>query len=531
MTSLAWYCNRLFTTEPQRTQRGHGEIHNCFCVLCGFVTSVLKLVVYPSLKVSFRLLILLFLLLPAPCVFADFEQIRDLIRRGDFAHALRACEQDLKLQPGDFRIWTLKGIALQGVGRNTQSLDAFRQALAIQPKFLPALQGAAQLEYQMRDPQCRKTLETILQLRPEPTAHAMLGVLAFERKDCTAAIEHYEKAGAATDDPIVKWQRGSCAYQLEQWDKAEVQFRELLSLKEDDRVRYNLGLVQHGGKKYADAVATLQPLVQKDRPDPDALSLLASSYETNKQTPEALQILRRAIDLYPREERLYVDLATLCLEHSAFPIGTEVLEAGAKNIPNSARIQTMLGVMHASAGVLIKAEEAFRRAEQLAPDAAYGRVGLAIILMNNGAADNMIRLLREQAKRVPEVPLVNLTLADALVQRANSTPELQEAQTLLLRVVKRQPANATAHTLLGKIYLRLGDRNEAVRALETATRLDPSDRTASYQLMTLYQRLGRTKDAAILKEKVQKLLDAESAGEAEAGRYRLVRVPEGRPAQ
>jgi len=151
--------------------------------------------------------------------------------------------------------------------------------------------------------------------------------------------------------------------------------------------------------------------------------------------------------------------------------------------------------------------------------------------MNNGAADNVIRLLREQSQRAPDVPLVNLTLADALLQRGTSPAELQESQSLLLRVIKRQPAKATAHTLLGKIYLRLGDKDGAARALETAIRLDPSDRAATYQLMTLYQRMGRTKDAAALKEKVQKLLDAESVGDVQGGRYRLVRVPEGRPVQ
>ncbi|MEJ7710712.1 MAG: tetratricopeptide repeat protein [Pyrinomonadaceae bacterium] len=477
------------------------------------------------------LILLLVILGHAPSVFANFEQIRDLIRRGDFASALQVCDQDLKLQPRDFRILTLKGIALQGVGRTAESLDAFRRALAIEPQFLPALQAAAQLEYQMRDPRCQQTLEAILHLRPEPTVHAMLGVLAFERKDCAAAIAHYEKAGGVADDPIVKWQRGSCFYQLEQWDAAEVQFRALLSLKEDDQVRYNLGLVQSSGGKYADAIATLQTLARKDRPDADAMSLLASAYEANKQTPEALEILRRAIDLYPREERLYLDLAALCLEHSAFLIGTEILEAGAQNIPQSARIQTMLGVMHASSGVMIKAEEAFKRAEQLGPDASYGRVGLAIILMHNGAADQMIRLLREQAKRGPDVPVVNITLAQALLQTSNSPDELREAQSLLLRVIERRPVDAAAHSLLGKIYLRLGDTSAAALTLETTIRLNPSDRGAAYQLMILYQRAGRTREAADLKAKVEKLIDTESAEEVEAGRYRLVRVPEGRPGQ
>ncbi|MEJ7619043.1 MAG: tetratricopeptide repeat protein, partial [Pyrinomonadaceae bacterium] len=187
------------------------------------------------------------------------------------------------------------------------------------------------------------------------------------------------------------------------------------------------------------------------------------------------------------------------------------------------------GVMHASSGTLIKAEEAFRKAEQLAPDAGFGRVGLAIILMNNGAADQMIRLLREQIKRDPYVSVVNLTLAEALLQKGNSTNDLQEAERLLLRVIERHSAHAAAHSLLGKIYLRTGNTSGAERALETTIRLDSSDRSATYQLMTLYQRTGRTREAAALKVRMQKLLDAESTGEAE--RYRLVRMPESRAAQ
>src|SRR5262245_2445160 len=107
--------------------------------------------------------VFMFLLLFVPRASAQgFEQARDLLRRGEFAAALQACDESLKTQPRNFQIWTLKGIALQGVGKNADSLAAFRRALTIQPAFLPALQGAAQLEYQLHDPNCRKTLETLL---------------------------------------------------------------------------------------------------------------------------------------------------------------------------------------------------------------------------------------------------------------------------------------------------------------------------------------------------------------------------------
>lgn len=477
-------------------------------------------------------LVLIFFVVSGPAGFAQgFEQARDLIRRGEFAAAVQACEAGLKKQPRDFQLWMLKGIALQGVGQNKESLDAFRRSLAIQPKFLPALQAAAQLEYQLQDPNCRKTLETLLQLRPDPTAHAMLGVLAFESKDCATALKHYSEAGEAARDPIIRSQSAACHFELQQWAPAEAQFQELLALKEDDRARYNLGLTQVNAKKFTEAVATLKPLAERAAPEPDAVSLLATAYEGATQLTDAFDVLRRVINLYPREERLYADLANLCLEHSAIDLGLEVLEVGMKNNPSSARIQTMIGVLLARADRMDNAEAAFRKAEELAPDAAFGRVGLAVAMMQLGAADEAIKHLRGQLQRTPGDAQVSLMLAQSLLQKDSSPGEMKEAQGLLRSLIARQPENARAYSLLGKLYLRREDAVNAARALETAIKLDPSDRNSTYQLMTVYRKQGRIKQAAALQGRVEALIDDERAAEVEAARYRLMRAPEGRPKQ
>lgn len=462
----------------------------------------------------------------APEISADFEQIRSLIRRGEFVAALQACDKDLRVNPRDFRILTLKGIALQGLGRNLESLEAFRQALKIQPKFLPALQGAAQLEYILHDPHCRQTLEAILKIQPEmPTAHAMLGVLSFEERDCKSTLEHFRKAGQISEMPPIKWRRAFCYYETESWAEAERDFVDLLNLKEDERVRYNLGLVRLKEGKSAEAITTLRPLLQKESPDPEVMSLLAASYEANKQTPEAFQILRRAIELYPYDEQLYVDLGILCLEHSSFLAGIEVLRIGVQNIPQSARIQIMLGIMQASAGFFAEAEKAFKKADQLSPNEAIGKVGLAIMMLHAGAADQVISLLREQIKRA-SIPLVELLLVEALLQKEEVTSnDLQEAKSLLLSSIKQQPTNAKAYTLLGKIYLREGNINDAVRALEKADRLDPSDRASIYQLMTLYNRLGRKQEAMDLMNRLRVIQESERIKESTSERYRLVLTP------
>ncbi len=472
--------------------------------------------------VIFLLLILIFA--------QDFDQARDHLRRGEFAAALDACEAGLKAQPRNHQLHTLKAIALDGLGRQPESLASFRRALAIEPKFVPALQGAAQLEYKLRDPNCRKTLETLLQIRPEPTAHAMLGVLAFESKDCAMAMKQYAAAGDAANDPIIRWQRATCHFQFKQWPEAETQFQSLLAMREDDRIRYNLGLAQVEGKKFAEAVRSLRPLAQKADPDAESISLLATALEGNKQLAEGIEALRRGIELYPTEERLYIDLANLCLENNGIPLGIEVLEAGLRNQPRSARLWTMLGVLNARADQRAKAEEAFRSAVANAPDSAFGRVGLAATLMQLGAVDEAIAQLRDQHRRTPADAQVSLTLAQALLQKDSTPAELREAQGLLRALLQRDPRNARAHSLLGKLHLRREEVLPAARALEMALRLDPADRNATYQLMTVYRKQGRMKEAAALQSRVEELLDRERAAETESARHRLVRAPEGRPA-
>jgi len=457
----------------------------------------------------------------------SFERAREHVRRGEFSAALQVCDEGLRSEPRSHQLLTLKGIALQGLGENRESLAAFRRAQALNPKFLPALQGAAQLEYQLHDPNCRKTLEALLQLRPEPIVHAMLAVLAFEQKDCATALKHYDSAGENANQPVIKWQRATCYFQLQDWDSAARQFRELLNLKEDNRIRFNLGLAETRAGRHAEAIAVLTAL--RSQADADGLSLLASAYEANGQTPNALEVLREAIARFPLEERLYADLATICLDHNAIPLGVEVLDAGTRNLPRSARLQALLGVLHARGEQRDKAEAAFKLAEQLDPDAGYGRVGLAVAMMESGAVDDAIRLLREQNRRTPGDPRVSLTLAQALLQKDSSPAEMKEAHTLLQDLIARQPDNARAHSLHGKLYLRRDETVEAARALERAISLDPSDRNSTYQLMTVYRKQGRLREAVILQNKVQKLLDDERAADIEAARYRLVRAPESRP--
>ena len=450
-------------------------------------------------------------------LFADNAAIRASILAGKFAEAVAACDRELKNAPANASILTLKGLALRASGDAPAGLAVFRQAIAAAPSYLPALQAAAQLEFQARDPIARKTLASIVKFDPSNgTAHAMLGELAFESRDCARAVPHFAKAPR---QPLARWQNGVCLFELERWREAAIEFQALLALREHPPTRFNLALSHWRAKDPVATLAALEPIAGPNA-DPATLSLQAAALRERNEIPRAIEVLQRAIAAHPADERLLLDLAVICLDRNAVELGIAVLEAGLVNIPGSIRLLTALGVFHVRSGNLEKAEEQFRAVEKLSPESGMGQVAAAMVMMQLGLPGDAIRRLRG----IPSPsPIVSLTLVRALLQKNPSSQERLEARKLLAAVIAAEPANTAALSLFGKILAQDGDAANAAKALETALKLDPDDRAAAYQLMLLYRRAGRSAEAARLNELVRGSLAKEASDTLEAQRYQLFR--------
>ena len=228
------------------------------------------------------------------------------------------------------------------------------------PDYLAALQGAAEIEFPQRDPGAQARLKKVISIHSEnPTAHAMLGVLAFERQDCPAAVRHFARAKPTlAENRLALWQYGQCLFQEGDAQAASQIFQQLLDLEPaNSAVRFNLALslfeANLHNKEADDAV---NPLAALEKPDLEVLSLLADAYLSNQQVPEALETLKRAVAIYPRQERHYLDLANLCMEQEAHDLGLEILGAGIRNVPQSARLHGMRGVILAQLSEFEQAE-------------------------------------------------------------------------------------------------------------------------------------------------------------------------------
>jgi tetratricopeptide (TPR) repeat protein len=453
--------------------------------------------------------------LAAAPAFADIAAIRDLLRSGKFAEAKLACEQALQVQPANAALLTLKAFSLRGLGDNTGGLNALRGALKISPNYAPALQAAAELEFEARDPRAPATLGAILRLDPSnEVAHNMLGELAFEAQDYRRALIHLAKA---QQRPLVRWQQGVCHFMLERWADASKEFASLLQLSEHAPTRFNLALTYW---RAGDAAQTLQALGELD--DADSLSLRAAALRALKDVPKALEVLQAAVRRYPQDERLFQELALLCYDQNAIELGVSILEAGVQHNPNSVRLLTALGVFRVRLGENEKGETHFAAARRLAPQSGLGEVATASTLMQLGLSGEAVKVLR---KLPPADPMVALTLARALLLDAPSPEDKAEAKKLLAGVIEREPSNVAARSLLGKTLAQDGALAAALVQLEAALKLDPAHRATLYQLMTIYKKQGRSADVARLGTRLRDLLAKEKADELEAQEYQLSLAP------
>src|SRR6267378_3331310 len=97
--------------------------------------------------------------------------VASALRGKQFERALQLLQPALQEFPTNPQLWTFEGLAYSGKGDQKRA-----------PDYLPALEGAAQLEYEAGSPGAGPLLQHVLRLRPsDPTSHAMLAVLAYQR--------------------------------------------------------------------------------------------------------------------------------------------------------------------------------------------------------------------------------------------------------------------------------------------------------------------------------------------------------------
>jgi tetratricopeptide (TPR) repeat protein len=461
------------------------------------------------------------------------RSITAALRAGHYQQALDLARAAERSSPNDVRIFVLEGIALTRLGKDSEALRALKNAIALSPDYVPALEAAAEIEYRYGMPEAAAHLQRLLKLKPgEPTAHAMLGALAWRKSDCVSAVQHFEQAKVVIDrQPEALREFGACLLKLKRADEAAAVFRGLTALEpQDRRVLHSLAVALMDAGQFREAIAALEPLAKATPSDPVALELTSSAYESLGETPQAVALLRQAILADPRNEDLYLDFANLSFVHQSFQVGIDVITSGLKMLPDSAPLYLARGILYVQLSDYSNADADFDKAEQLRPRNGLSSAarGLAQIQQNN--LGQALVTVRSQLKTSPNDPFLHYVLAELLARQGAQpgSPEFQAAIESARAAVRLKPDFSLARDVLSRLYLEAGQPDRAIEQCRLALRDNPEDEMALYRLIRALQSSGRPEVAAevkVLLKRFATLREELRKRDSETSKYRLVEEP------
>jgi tetratricopeptide (TPR) repeat protein len=456
------------------------------------------------------------------------EAIQSALRVRDFEQALKLVTSELRQFPRDARLWTLQGIAFAAVGKDREALEAYDKSLSISPNYLPALEGAAGLEYKAGSANAIPRLDRILkQLPNNPTSHAMLAVLASKQHDCQTAVKHFAQASQViSGQPAALAEYGSCLMDLERPLEAAAVFQQLVTqFPGEPRARYDLARAQLAAHKGKDATETLQPLLEAKDPNPDVLDVASSAYEEQGDTPKAVELLREAIVVDPTKIKYYLDFATLSFNHQSFQVGIDMVNAGLKRLPNAAPLYVARGVLYIQLAQYDEGEADFQRAIRLDPKQASGAVAQGMAQIQQSNLDQALATVTSQLKSHNQDAFLYYMKAQILAQK-NAVPdsaEFKEAIAAAVRATQLNPDFVLARDILGSLYLKSGQLNLAAEQSRLALKGNPSDQEALYHLIQALRQSGKGSKTEMA-ELVQRLADLRRESreqEASTNKYKL----------
>ena len=455
-------------------------------------------------------------------------QVTSALHAEHFEQAVRLADKALTSFPNDPQLWTLKAIGLSAEKKSQEALVAYHHALKISPNYLPALEGAAQIDYDTGEKEAATLLRRIAQLRPsDPTSHAMLGALAYKRGDCAETVHEFELSQQLIDKQAGALQEyGACLLRLRQFDKAISIFEGIVSANPNDpRAIRALAFAQVKADRPRDALATLRPLI--DSPDADAatLQLAASAYEGTGDTPEAVKLLRDAIINDPHKTALYVDFANLAFAHQSFQAGIEMMNSGLKFEPNAAPLYLARGVLYVQVGNFEQAEADFDRAEELDPNQPAGVAqGLAAEERHQDDPDVALAVVRSKLAKNPTDPFLHYLQAAIIQQKAPTVGslEFQRGVQSAKKAIALQPSLASAHDVLASFYLQAGNTELAIAECRAALEHNPKDQTAMYRLIVALRKRDRKAEIPDILKRLAQARQEATKKEAEDNRYKLV---------
>jgi tetratricopeptide (TPR) repeat protein len=484
---------------------------------------------------------------------AELAQSEALFKQGQLAEAKTSVEQFLQSHPSSVDGYNLLGIICSGQQDFNCSLDAFQQALKLNPASSrthtnlgnlyasAAKTDLAEKEFRKAlaiapsDQQANYNLALLLLADGKP-----IGAIPLLQRVHPPTVEArmnlvraYLRAGRASEGLALARQLsiesksdvqrhftlGLLLASEKQYKTAETELERADSLKPGTfEILYNLGQAYLGSANYSKAELVLHRALAIKPDSADAMYLLAQVFDEESRPVDALDLLARAHKIAPKNADIIFLLARVSMAQNFYEDAIPLLESGIKLAPGRVDLHAALGESYFMSGKADKAIDEFKTLIELDPSArSYTFMGLSY--RHLGRFDEARKFFEEGLKRDPKnaACLFNIGyieerqgnaliadekfqqalrsnpgFADALLELANlrtKDKKFVEAADLLRRFVKVSRDPAPGYYKLAMLERSLHQMDAAQRDLQVFQTLSKNSSTGPYPYQHLFDYL------------------------------------------
>jgi tetratricopeptide (TPR) repeat protein/TolB-like protein/DNA-binding winged helix-turn-helix (wHTH) protein len=282
-------------------------------------------------------------------------------------------------------------------------------------------------------------------------------------------------------------------------DKAKSACANALSLNPNlDVVHVALGDLYRDTGQYADSEAAYNRALEIDPSNSESLTGLGIVYARQKRFDEAEASLRKAVDIHPGDRRTYNRLGVFYFRTGRFEEAIEQYEYAVALEPNDMVGYANLGGAYMLAGNFTSAALAYQAAIDIEPTSStYSNLGLMHYYL--GDLDAAIASHNKAIELQPNDHLARSNLGDALWnagRKAEAQREFGKAETMAEGALAVNPNDPLKMMDLAWIRAMLGEHAEARVLMNKALELAPDDPYTYYYDGIVYLRAG-DKEAAM----------------------------------
>jgi tetratricopeptide (TPR) repeat protein len=362
------------------------------------------------------------------------------LRSGELEQAKQALETALKYAP-DYQTARQSLAELENrMGAVDEGLVNARRLVQSNPGDVAAMLAYSQSLILKQDyTQAGKVLKVVLERAPStPEAHRQLGILYLAGKNLSAARKQFKEAWdlQPTSKPLLEGVL--LGYVVEKQTDAAIDFlrKEIQARPGDALLYHELAQVYLWQKKRVEAVAALQKALSLSPANSDSTVLLADASAADKRPEQAIQLIAAAINGRPKDADLMI----------------------------------RAGMIFEKIQRWDEARNAYERALQIDSGNALAKNNLAWVLVEHGGNIDQALKLAQQAK---EKLVDNLQVTNTIGWIYYKKGIYKTASNYLKECADKDQKNATFQYQLGMTYSKLGNREDARRALLNALTLDP----------------------------------------------------------